>query len=858
MRYSLLISFLVLFLCACQEETKHKPIGFDYEAFEKDPNAKKYKQIYEEELYYTNGSTNVDSIRAIHMLNSAQRKQQRVSANKESFANGKIGGTWFERGPTNEAGDLREVDYDPTNDDLYVMSTAGNVFKGNLNGNSWEVINDKVRFNSNILNHVKKNGTDRLIAVYDITSDQENKIPRYSDDQGQTWTLATGFDNQFYDHWGSPKKMIELDGGRILYYLVQTWKDSPWGSAMEIYKSTDWGASYTPVLSAAARSTSFEDFDMWKPTNADVIYVVDNDDKRFYSISTNTNDGTHTISSGQDISGLGNGDVKVSGRYVSNNNVTFYALVDGYSVYKSTNGSSWSFKSDVSVNGDNVDIFRNVFIANPLNNDLYMGGFQFYKSADERNWTQQYSYWWTYYDENIPLAQRKDNLHVDMMEMEFFRKNNNTPFLIILNHAGIYVSYDDMKTTTNLGLNNLNVVTLYDHATAPDGTIYFGAQDKGTFFNNSNNNATTSMIVSQNTTTGDGMRELFFNNGKSWFGFLQNGDMVCKADKNQADEEYWQVPGNDIPGWINPVENHPDPAAKKCYVAGGNLNGGSGSYLILMEVSWTGNGDDLRWNPSQFNYDFKANSRDRNSVIKALSASTADYNRLYVATNDGTFFTSKDAGSSWTKSSYDIPNSLKPWDIIVSPTDADKVFLCGTGWDNTGVYFSTNAGQSFEALSTNAPQATYFDMVLSADEKILFAATSEGPYAYVFEDSKWYNIGGNSTPFVDYRSVEFIESIETVRFGTYGRGVWDFSMQERISSTEEVTQLTIQAYPNPFVDVIHISGIQQGLVKMYNETGKKVLEQSIETSIDTKNLPKGIYFLHVKSENTIYKVKLVK
>ena len=85
-------------------------------------------------------------------------------------------------------------------------------------------------------------------------------------------------------------------------------------------------------------------------------------------------------------------------------------------------------------------------------------------------------------------------MHVDMMEMEFFRKANNTPFFIILNHAGIYVSYDNMKTTTNLAQTGLNVVTLYDHATAPDGTIFCGAQDKGTFKNASNNNANTNNI----------------------------------------------------------------------------------------------------------------------------------------------------------------------------------------------------------------------------------------------------------------------------------------------------------------------------------------------------------------------------
>lgn len=777
---------LLVCLFSCSEEPDStnppKPDGFfDYEAFENDEKAKEYKRIYKENLYYAEGELDVDSIRQLHVEQHLSKRAARASAKVgvETLANGAIRGEWFERGPRNEAGDLREVDYDPTNDSLYVMSTAGSIFQGHLSGTKWRMVNDQIRFNTNVLNHVKKQGNDRLIACYG--SGKNNKRPRYSDDGGQTWTLASGIGSEFYDGWGNPKKMLELSDGKTLYYLVHTWKGSPWGSAIQLYKSTNWGESYSLVLSMDGGGYDFNDVDMWKPEGEDVVYVFDNQDKKFYVVTTNLNNGSHNLSSPQTINGVDNGQVRLTGRF-NGGNPTFYVLIGRNKVYKSNNssGANWTYRGQVSIDGGVQNSFRNVFMANPFNNQLYMGGFQFYKSSDEVNWTEQYSYWWTYYDKNIPLPQRKDNMHVDMMEMEIFRKGDNTPFFIILNHAGIYVSYDNMQNTTNLGQDGLNVVTLYDHATAPDGTIFFGAQDKGTFSNTGNNNSNTNVIESVNQTTGDGMRELFFNNGQSWFGFLQNGSMYCMPNKNGNFRRNWSVPGDHIPGWINPVENHPDPSAKKCYVAGGNLNGGAGSYLILMEVSWTGANSNFQWNPTQFNYDFRANSRNGTSVIKALSASTADHSRLYVATNDGTFFTSYNAGSSWTRSNYNIPTSLRPWDIVVSATDADKVFLCGTGWSDTGVYMSENGGNSFVALDTEAPSATYFDMVLSPDETILYAATSEGPYAYVFADNRWYDISGVNAPFVDYRSVEYISSIHTVRFGTYGRGVWDLALEQNV------------------------------------------------------------------------------
>ena len=48
----------------------------------------------------------------------------------------------------------------------------------------------------------------------------------------------------------------------------------------------------------------------------------------------------------------------------------------------------------------------------------------------------------------------------------------------------------------------------------------------------------------------------------------------------------------------------------------------------------------------------------------------------------------------------------------------------------------------------------------------------------MFSDNRWCDISGNNAPYVDYRVVEVIESINTVRFGTYGRGIWDFVLKE--------------------------------------------------------------------------------
>ena len=54
---------------------------------------------------------------------------------------------------------------------------------------------------------------------------------------------------------------------------------------------------------------------------------------------------------------------------------------------------------------------------------------------------------------------------------------------------------------------------------------------------------------------------------------------------------------------------------------------------------------------SQYNFDFRANSNNAQSGITAIEVSQLQSQRICVATEDGTFFYSDDAGTVWTKSS---------------------------------------------------------------------------------------------------------------------------------------------------------------------------------------------------------------
>ena len=814
-----------------------------------DPKRDSLKQVYLDQLYYATEGTNVDSIRHENWKNNyrikqEKRQQAQFRTNTSSFANGKIEGAWYERGPDNEAGDMREIAYMPATDELYGLSSVGHLWKGTLAGNDWVLLNDDIQFEADVIQALPHNGGTRIFAIYGTGVD--DKIIRYSDDNGLSWTKGTGFD--FYDHWGAGRRLFTMSDNNTLYYLVHTWSGSPWGQLMQLYKSTNKGVTWTQVIETPV-GYSNATVDVWQPYGSDNLFWIDNVAKEYIEITHDFATGNTNLSTpvSYAAANIANGLIHVSGRYnASNSNYDFYIATGTNSVYHTNDGANWTYLSTIPDN-----IWRKGWLADPSNDKLYAGGFQLKQTSDFTNWTDLYAQWWVYYSTS------KDMMHVDMMNFQYFETAGGTPFIIVCNHAGVFITYDSFNSTTNLGLNNLNVTTLYDQTTASDGFLYCGAQDKGTFTYNGNSMANFDQLSTDNRSTGDGMIGVFFNADNSMAMMLQNGSFFAYADKATSNYNHWgSVPGNNKPGWINPIAATPDFFDNTVYIAGGNLNGGNGSYLIKMDMTVSSS---VSFSASQFNYDFRANSNTGGGIIKAIGTAMSDYDRIYVATSDATFFTSTDAGATWTKSSAILPSSMIPWEIVTSNTVANKVFVSGTGMSNTGVYQSNDGGATFTPLSGGIPAATFYEIALSDDDGVLFASTSEGPYAYVFEDAQWYSLMDVNTPIVDYNTVDNIGN-NIIRFGTYGRGVWDFQItalflpaeltkfDAKLNTKNQVqTSWTTASEAN--VDHFEIQHSTNGLD--FTTIGKVAAKGNSQTSNDYA-------FMHLRPSNGInyYRLKI--
>ena len=119
----------------------------------------------------------------------------------------------------------------------------------------------------------------------------------------------------------------------------------------------------------------------------------------------------------------------------------------------------------------------------------------------------------------IPTSEQKrqdvpNKIHADIMSISPFKDSNGDEFTLIPNHGGISVSYDNLLTTENIGMTDLNVGQFYDVITSPINSNYIfgGTQDQGFQRTSQGNIISTSNF--EQVISGDYGQMQFSNNGQ--------------------------------------------------------------------------------------------------------------------------------------------------------------------------------------------------------------------------------------------------------------------------------------------------------------------------------------------------------
>ena len=740
---SLLILLSVFVIIIYNKDTMRPPTPTEY--IEKKKNKKEFKKNRKDwienmhkaapdvdwrQIDKVNRKNNTDRIRILRESLLKENQITEISDNFEVIVSRNIEGTWIERGSNNLAGRIRTADIDFSENMIYCVSSGGNIWRGTIEGENWQSLNDYMQIlGVTFLRIIDTDNGKRLLIG------SENDGFYYSDNYGLSLSETNGLGNNYV------KRFVMQSGTNHIYALVNDYPRS-------VYRSTDLGENFELFIVLDANqgipSENISHFDIFTPRySEDDIYLLN--DMHLYKIVDNN------LISISYLPALYNDDVVLTGGIGGANGETFlYAYVGGHIFRSIDEGENWIYKGESPSSWWWINGFNS---SNIDRNRIFVGGMELFGSSNDGNDWSLVNPWWEYYNDI------ESKLHADIPEIRFYLDEEYNEVSLISTDGGLYWSDDYLESVQNISLTGLGVSQYYSTYSQRfyPYQIYAGSQDQGFQKSITSYNGVEDF---EQIISGDYGHLVSGNNG---IGIWANypGFSIYYPDISNSNSSL----SLDFPGtghlWLAPIIEHPS-NPNKAILGGGGINGGN----HLIELSVFGNQIVYEQNPYNFT-----------STISAMGYSPIDSAYRYVLTENGKFYYSSDGGESWNQNlSFSGPGAHYFYGstIWASSQDLGRVYIGGSGYSNSPVYVSYNHGQTFTELNNGLPNTLVFELAGTPNDDLIFAATEIGPYVYSEDLNEWFFLSGLSAPDQTYWSVDFIPEINTARFGTYGRGIWDF------------------------------------------------------------------------------------
>jgi len=731
--------------------------------------------------------------REIEIQNRKEQAQRKLAMRKENgyvrnssevVANGNLRGKWLERGSNNNAGSMLLVNYLVEDDMLYGLSAGGTLWKGDRSGAYWQVVNQDYRFTGDLVEaRYLENGTLRIIANL-------NHHPVYSDDGGITWIEGEGIVSNGGAHM---KDFVEVENGDM--YVLQK---SSSGGDYWVYRSRDNGENWSPKYNFT--TSDHRNLNMVEVSNSESIMIIEQLNTNLSAIHlwNPVLDNFEIITGNSPISFADNQTANLQATY-SDDTVRMYLwnyyfdsnLEINVSQFFSSKdlGATWDFMTNLPTRPWSVGVY-----VHPSDHTKMMyGEVNPYRSANGGKFWSQVSVWWEYYDDIFT------KLHADIMDIKEFKLADGTPFTIVCNHGGVSQSFDYGDTYENIGLLNLNISQYYSVTTHPDRPewVFAGSQDQGIQRGKIFGDEQASL---DQVRSGDYGHNIFSGEEDNFWTVYPWGSVSYYDNPLiQGPSAYWSLPFDNNSAWIPQLVSHPDKSQNAIFIAGGSLTSELASHIIRLDIDNFG-----EIVPTQFSKNFNELGGD----VSAIGINYFDHDEIYSLTSNGIFYKSTDGGATFEHKDFGFPGGHWLYGSCIKPSKLDQnvIYISGSGYSNPSVYKSTDAGESFQRMDNGLPSTMVFYLAPNEDESLIFAATEAGPYVFVTDEDRWFDLSGVGTPNQTYWSVEYIEEIQTARFGTYGRGIWDFEVEEQLVGLEEdiaASRIRIEAYPNPIGEKIY-------------------------------------------------------
>lgn len=697
---------------------------------------KRGRKQWLEEMHRTAPGVDWRAIERANGLAEMERRAQLAAGGLQFLQTG----SWGEIGSRNQAGRMMCAALSPDGLSIYAGSHLGGLWRGDYAGTGWSPLGD------NLYGGVHEIAAlpGELPGDPDVLVIANSSVGiRVTRNEGLTWETPGGL--------GAVTAVKELrtfaDAARTIVLWAQT---THLGDAPALFASTDYGRTFVKRFQMPTAGRS----DAWVPRSGPLaagnVFVAHRG-----TIHRST-DGGFTFAQLGQLAATSN-DAVITGSEAGAPTLYVAFESSGWTLYRSDDAG----QSGAAVHAPSD--FWGELCASVVDPQVVMyGGVEQFRSTSGGASFAKLNSWGQYYGD--PL----NKLHADTMGLYAWPSPQSPSGEVVFycTDGGLYRSHAAGAGPVNLSLDGLGVSQYYSTLTSSSNPnlILAGSQDqgyqRGTYVAPGGSGPSTSFaqLISGDyghLTSSSGTHQLVYSN---YPGFT----LVQEGQGNPALVAYVDFPAGSGHLWLPPIVADPLDAASY-FFCGDRLH----RFTRTGPNSWT---------PSLHSaQDFGAGAA---SYLTALAFAPSDPQRAYAVDDAGRLYASTDRGVAWTPATPGGPNEHYFYGnaLVVHPTDPLEAVVGGAGYSAAGVRRTQNGGQSWDPLDAGLPPTLVYDLVYARDgSDDLYAATEAGAYRFDRAAGSWSSIMANQAPLTLYWSVEAVGT-DRIRFGTYGRGIWDYAI----------------------------------------------------------------------------------
>jgi len=651
--------------------------------------------------------------RAIERENGLQQMARRR-------AGARTQGQWIERGSENQAGSMYAVAPATGDGRIFAGSAMGGLWRGEGTGTGWEPLSDGVYGGAHRIAIAPGEPEAWIVAT-------DGGLIHRSTDGGASWWPVDGVAG---DHQALRRLTRSTDH---LLWLVM---GASWGGSATVYRSDDRGASFVEVLDLDGRAG-----DLWAPRVGDLTVYVASDVLRVSTDGGTTWEVRGTLPAFDHIELAGS----EAGR--------LYAMVDSRALWRSDDdGWTWTEQA-VAVQDDWGRL--DASITDP---DLVVwGGVEVFVSRDGGASAAKVNAWWAYYDDP------STKLHADLMATSVLPTPEGGEQWYLGTHGGVYRSDDQLRSVTNMSLSGLRVSQYYDTLTsvADPAHVLAGSQDQGWQRAGSADAADTERFAFDQLESGDYGQLTSADGTHTWVFSVYPGFVLVHHGETDPELFFLNFPADaTLSPWMPAVVADPRDRTD-VFLGGGRLwhYDKQGDDWLISQASWR----NFEESPGEYLSQF------------AFAPSAPE--RGYGVTSRGRMFRTDDTGGQWSLQPVAGPSGswLYGAAVGISRANADEVLVGGSGYDSPPVFRTDDGGATWSDWSQGLPPTLVYALCEAPDGSgDWFAGTETSAWRRGRADDAWVDITSGTAPITIYWSCESLFHENTIRFGTHGRGIWDY------------------------------------------------------------------------------------